>query len=834
MTPDRWKQIEEIFSQAIELPATERTAFLQHTCGNDEELLGEIESLLQQKVETGTLFATAISKAAGSLSEDEIKVFEGKRIGPYRIIGLIGQGGMAEVYRAIRDDDQYQKQVAIKLIRTNIGAVFLIKRFQQERQILASLEHACIARFLEGGTTQDGIPYLVMEYIEGEQITTYCRIRNLSIRERLQLFRSVCDAIQYAHRNLVIHRDLKPSNILVTADGVPKLLDFGIAKLLNPEQSEDVSNVAQTVTSIRIMTPEYASPEQIRGETVTTSTDVYSLGAILYELLTGSRPREFKTKSLVGIERVVTEEELQKPSLVVAKNRTDPSRPVEYSTKKLSRELARDLDNIVLMAMQREPQHRYLSADQFGQDIDNYLEGRPIKARTPTLGYRFSKFVRRHKIAVSVAIAFLLFTVLFVAGILRERSRAEEARIKAEREAARAKAVSEFLQRTLASANPFNLGKDVSLVVALESASKEIGNSFKNEPETEADVRDTVGFTFLKLGKYDDAEKHLTRALEIRKKLYRGDHRDVAETLDNLGTMYQEKGDLVKGEKFFREALAMRKKVLEKDATQIANSLNNLAVLLHDNGKIEEAEKLQREALVIRRKVNDPEKLATSLNNLGAILIDKREFTEAESLLRQVLEHDGKKYGENHINYAYTLNNLAFVMEQSGKLAEAEPVYRKVFEMMPKLMGTEHLITTRSANNYGRILMLQGKIEDAEPILRRNLEVQKRILPADHHQIAISSSTLAQTLKRKNQCDESEPLFRQAITIFAKSNYDPAEKSITKGFLGECLTTMKRFPEAEKVLLESQSELVALKGADDRATKEAQLRLTQLYNVTKK
>ena len=632
-------------------------------------------------------------------------MFEGKRIGPYRIIGLIGQGGMAEVYRAIRDDDQYQKQVAIKLIRTNIGAVFLIKRFQQERQILASLEHACIARFLEGGTTEDGIPYLVMEYIEGEQITTYCKTRNLSIRERLQLFRSVCDAMQYAHRNLVIHRDLKPSNILVTSDGVPKLLDFGIAKLLNPEQTEEVSNVAHTVTSIRIMTPEYASPEQIRGETVTTSTDVYSLGAILYELLTGSRPREFKTKSLVGIERVVTEEEPLKPSIVVAKNRTDPSRPVEYSTKKLSRELARDLDNIVLMAMQREPQHRYLSADQFGQDIDNYLEGRPIKARTPTLGYRVSKFVRRHKIAVSVGSAFVLFTILFVAGILRERSRAEEARIKAEREAARAKAVSEFLQRTLASANPFNLGKDVSLVVALESASKEIGNSFKNEPETEADVRDTVGFTFLKLGKFEDAEKHLTRALEIRKKLYRGDHRDVAETLDNLGTMYQEKGNLAQGEKFFREALTMRKKVLEKDATQIANSLNNLAVLLHDNGKIEEAEKLQREALVIRRKVNDPEKLATSLNNLGAILIDKREFMEAESLLRQVLEHDRKKYGENHINYAYSMNNLAFVMEQSGKLTEAEPVYRKLLEMMPKLMGTEHLITTRSANNYGRILM---------------------------------------------------------------------------------------------------------------------------------
>jgi serine/threonine-protein kinase len=832
MTPERWKQIENIFAQASELPKTERAAFLQHSCAGDTELLNEVESLLNQEIETGTLFATAISEAAGSLSEDEIKGFEGRRIGPYRIVGLIGQGGMAEVYRAVRDDDQYQKQVAIKLIRSNVGTAFLVKRFQQERQILASLEHPCIARFLEGGT-QDGIPYLVMEYIEGEPITIYCKSRNLSTRERLQLFRSVCDAVQYAHRNLVIHRDLKPSNILVPANGVPKLLDFGIAKLLNPEEITDASNVAHTVTSIRIMTPEYASPEQVRGETVTTSTDIYSLGAVLYEMLTGSRPREFKTKSLAGIEKIVTEEEPLKPSLVVAKSlTTDSTRPVA-TTKKLSRELARDLDNIVMMAMQKEPQRRYLSAEQFGQDLDNYLEGRPVRARTPTLAYRAAKFIRRHKIGVTVTAAFLIFAVIFVIGIVRERTRAEEARIRAEREAARAIAVSEFLQKTLASANPFNLGKDVSMVDALKSASNEIGNSFKNEPETEADVRDTVGFTFLKLGNFEEAEKHLTRALEIRKKLYKSDHRDVAETLDNLGTLYQEKGSLAPAEKFFREALAMRRKVLEKDAPQIANSINNLAVLLHDNGNIEEAEKLQREALVIRRKIDDPDKLATSLNNLGAILIDKREFTEAELLLRQVLEHDRKKYGENHINVAYSLNNIAYVTEQSGRLAEAEPIYKKVYEMMPKLMGDEHVITSRSAHNYGRILLQVGKLDAAEPILRKGLETQKRILPPDHHQIAISLTTLGQVLMAKNQCDKAEPLFLDAITIFAKSNYDPAQKSITKGYLGECLTADKNFPEAEKMLLESRTELLALKDINPNENKKAQERLDRLNEARK-
>jgi serine/threonine-protein kinase len=832
MTPERWKKIEDIFSQAIELPKTERSSFVQLSCGNDAELLNEVESLLKQDSGTGTLFATAISKAAGSLSQDDIKSFEGRRIGPYRIIGLIGEGGMAEVYRAVRDDDQYQKQVAIKLIRSNIGTAFLVKRFQQERQILASLEHPCIARFLEGGT-QDGIPYLVMEFIEGEPITAYCKTRDLSIRERLQLFRSVCDAVQYAHRNLVIHRDLKPNNILVTSDGVPKLLDFGIAKLLNPEEITETSNVAHTVTSIRIMTPEYASPEQVRGETVTTSTDIYSLGAILYEMLTGSRPREFKTKSLVGIERIVTEEELQKPSSVVAKNlTTDPTGPIA-NTKKLTRELSGDLDNIVMMAMQKEPQRRYLSAEQFGQDINNYLQGRPVQARTPTLAYRTAKFIRRHKIGVAVTAAFLIFAVIFVIGIMRERTRAEEARIRAEREAARAIAVSEFLQRTLASANPFNLGKDVSMVDALKSASNEIGKSFKNEPETEADVRDTVGFTFLKLGNFEEAEKHLTRALEIRKKLYSSDHRDTAETLDNLGTMYQEKGDLAKAEKFFRDALTMRKKVLPKDAPQIANSLNNLSNVLNENGRIDEAERVQREALAIRHKIDDPEKLATSLNNLGAILIDKREFTEAESLLRQVLEHDRKTYGENHINFAYTLNNIAYVTEQSGRIAEAEPIYKRVYEMMPKLMGEEHIITTRSAHNYGSILLKVGKLDTAEPILRKGLETQKRILAPDHYQIAISETTLAQVLIATNRCNEAEPMLREAIAIFAKSNYDPAQKSISKGYLGECLTTMKRFPEAEKVLIESRSELAALKPQHESEIKRAEQRLTRLNEARK-
>ena len=836
MTPERWKKIEEIFSQAIELPKPEREAFLQHTCSDDAELLTELQSLLEHEHETGTMLATVISHAAGSLSESELKRFEGRHIGPYRITGLIGQGGMAEVYSAIRDDDQYQKQVAIKLIR-NPGAAFLIKRFQYERQILASLENPCIARFLEGGTTEDGIPYLVMEYIKGEPITTYCASRNLNLRARLQLFRSVCDAVQYAHRNLVIHRDLKPSNILVTSEGVPKLLDFGIAKLLNPDWITEVPTVAHTVTSIRIMTPEYASPEQIRGENVTTSTDIYSLGVILYELLTGIRPRDFKTKSLAGIERIITEDEPEKPSLAVKNVPTAESR-TNADTKKLSRELARDLDNIVMMAMRKEPQRRYLSAEQLGEDIDNYLQGRPIRARTPTLSYRAAKFISRHRIGVSVTAVFLIFTLIFIAGILRERSRAEQARVQAEREAARAKAVSQFLQETLGSANPFtsNLGREVSLVEALQNASKEIGNSFKDQPETEADVRTTVGYTFMRLGKYEDAEKHLLRALEIRRTLHTGDHADIAESLDNMGTMNEEKGDLPQAEKYFRQALEMRKKLYGKEHKEIAATLNNLGQVLHNEGKLPEAEKLYRESLEMRTKLLGPEadETAATINNLAALLIAKEDFVHAEAMMRKVLELDLKRWGENHPNVAFSTNNVAYAMERGGKISEAEPFYRKALEMDIKLLGKEHPITTRGMCNLGRILMRTGSTDEAEQVLRHGLEIQERIMEKNNPQIANTLMTLAQTLQKKNQCEEAEPMFRDAITIYIKSNYDPTWKAVTTSQLGDCLTILKRFPEAEKLLTESHSQLVSLNGAQHQETQLAQKRLDHLYEVWKK
>ncbi len=373
----------------------ERDRFVELECSGDDEIRHEVQSLLDVDTDAGTLFRTIISKAAESFDAGDSIPLVDQRFGAYRITGLISQGGMAEVYRAVRDDDQYKKEVAIKLIRRSPGFNLLMSRFRYERQILASLEHPYIARFLDGGTT-DGIPYFVMEYIEGLPINIYCSQNKLSVSDRLQLFRSVCEAVQYAHRNLVIHRDLKPSNLLVLSDGTPKLLDFGIAKLLNPEWVGNLPPMTRTVTSIRMMTPEYASPEQICGEAITISADIYSLGAILFELLSGQRPYQIKSSTLIELERIVSEQ--------------DP-----VTLRKIAPNIPEDIETIVMKCLERDPRQRYESAHALAEDLKRYLEGDPVQARKPTLAYRIGKKVRKHKVMVAVSTISLLIALSAIA-----------------------------------------------------------------------------------------------------------------------------------------------------------------------------------------------------------------------------------------------------------------------------------------------------------------------------------------------------------------------------------------------------------------------------------
>jgi eukaryotic-like serine/threonine-protein kinase len=453
MTPERWQEIKNVLAQALEIKPAERAAFLDRSCSGDSSLRREVELLLASDEAVSTEFLnkspgldlhTSPNTDADGSPAEPADVWMGRRVGPYKIVEQIGAGGMGEVYRAFRADDQYRKEVALKVMRAGQDSEFFVSRFKNERQILANLDHPNIAGLLDGGSTEDARPYLVMEYIRGRPLDRYCDDCKLTVTERVRLFRIVCSAVQCAHQNLVIHRDIKPSNILVTEDGSPKLLDFGIAKLLAPDSES--AQPLQTVTMVRLLTPEYASPEQLRGETITTASDIYSLGVVLYEILTGRRPRLRENRVSENGARIPAEIEPERPSTAVSRagkdaNGLDPltltpeivSATREGSPEKLRRRLAGDLDNIVLMALRPEPRRRYASVEQLSEDLRRHLEGLPVIARTDTFGYRSSKFIRRHTAGLAAAALLALSLIGGMAATLWEAHIARDQRGRAER-----------------------------------------------------------------------------------------------------------------------------------------------------------------------------------------------------------------------------------------------------------------------------------------------------------------------------------------------------------------------------------------------------------------
>ena len=397
MTIDRWNLIEEIFQGALERPPSDRKEYLRGACGNDEELRSEVESLLASDHDAENVIHSLVDGDVEKLRQSSSACETDRQIGPYHLRRELDRGGMGVVYLAVRSDDQYFQVVAIKMIRKGLESPALVQRFRTERQVLATLNHPNIGAILDGGETRDGRPFMVMEYVEGLPITLASESRGLSIRQRVELFRSLCSAVHHAHQKLVIHRDIKPSNVLVTLEGVVKLIDFGISKPVAPELLP--GELPPTESCQIMMTPDYASPEQLLGKPLTTTTDIYSMGVLLFELLTGSRPYTLRDLSPAAAERLVCEQESRKPSTV-------PS-----LSKRTRKELAGDLDRIVLMAMDRDPSRRYLSAQHFEEDLLRYLQGKPIAARRATAVYRLSKFVQRHRTAVLMACAAVVVVI---------------------------------------------------------------------------------------------------------------------------------------------------------------------------------------------------------------------------------------------------------------------------------------------------------------------------------------------------------------------------------------------------------------------------------------
>src|SRR5262245_35073041 len=562
--PGRWTEIRALFEELVDLPPAERQGRLAQVA--DREIADRVGRLLAADSEAGRFLETPAVAVAGGffdgLAEAVDEPSPPARIGPYRVLGRLGRGGMGEVLLAERADGLFDQRVAIKLLRRGMASDEVLSRFSRERRILARLEHPHIARLLDGGATEDGRPYFVMELVEGEPITEFCRSRSLPVEDRLRLLQDACDAVATAHRNLVVHRDLKPSNVLVTKDGEVKLLDVGIAKLLGPDDTGEAA--AQTRTELRLLTPAYAAPEQILGEPVTTATDVWALGALAYELLTGTLPQKREGRSAAALATAAAEDVKERPSQRVAREDREAlpfASATEADRRRLERRLRGDLDNILLAALRREPERRYGSVTALAGDLRRYREGQPIKARPDTFGYRFSKFVRRNRVGVAAAVLVFLSLVAGIAVAAWQARRAEAHAKTAAAAARRAEAVKEFLIGLFEVADPEQAsGGSVTASDLLDQAGTRLQSELASEPDVQADLLETVARIDKGLGRLDTAEDLAERSLAIREKILPSGDAAIGRSLATLGAVQMSKGQLDQAEKSITGALG----VLEK------------------------------------------------------------------------------------------------------------------------------------------------------------------------------------------------------------------------------------------------------------------------------
>jgi len=690
-----------------------------------------------------------VQQAAQQVAAQE--ELSGKRIGAYQLLRLIGKGGMGKVYLAARADDLYQKQVAIKTVQAGLGqSRVALVRFRSERQILANLDHPNIARLLDGGVTGDGLPYLVMEYVNGIRVDDYCRKNNLGTEQRLQLFCIICGAVEYAHQNLVIHRDLKPENILVTAEGVPKLLDFGIAKLLDTESGEP----AVTRATERIMTPEYASPEQVRGDQVTTSADVYGLGALLYELLAGKRPFQLKTTSPFEIVRIICEQDPPPPSVASAAN-------AQLAAHDAARRLTGDLDNIVLMAMRKEPARRYVSVAALAADVKAYLTGYPVQARTATLQYRSGKFIRRHKAAVTAAAIVALALVGFSIGMGWLAKRATRERLAAQRE-------SQFLEGIFEAATPGGArGHEITARQLLDQGAKRVDRELAGDPELEGTMLDNIGRAYSTLGLYDQAEPLLERAFALRKKTLGEDNLDVAETLYNLATAIRLQGHYPQAEPFFRQSLAIRERKIGEHNTSVAESLSALGECLYLENRDADAEPVLRRALALDHELHSD---SYARNYLALLLERKGEYREALRLLRELVDYEGQHLGTDNPDYALALHNLAGALIDAGDLTGAETTERQALALQRKILGNDHPDLAYPLNNLGNLLLSKGDWQAAEPVLRESMELRRRTVGEKSVGFGLALNNWGKVLQQKGDYQQAEQTLKQALEIITKAN----------------------------------------------------------------
>jgi len=873
--PDPRARIEEVFEAALDLPPHERAAFVDRACSGHEALAGRVRALL-----------AAHDRDEGVLEHGPPRPSPGEgatvtRYGPYRAVHPLGTGGMGEVYLAVRED-AFMRRVALKVIRGGPWSETASERFETERQIMASLNHPNIAQLLDGGVTDDGVPYLAMEYVDGLAVTAYCDREGLGVAERLELFRRICSAVHHAHQNLVIHRDLKPSNILVTPAGEPKLLDFGIAKLLQPGSTRLGHPV--TRPNMRALTPEYASPEQLRGEPLTTASDVFSLGILLYELLTGGHPFAGSATTPSDLVKSVCERDPVRPSQAVAAGaKEDPleARRVRAvrgtSAHRLAARLRGDLDVIVMMALRKEPGRRYASVEQMSEDIRRHLLREPVLAYGEGRAYRLRKFLKRRRLEVVAAAAVLVSLLSGLAVATWQARRASEERDRATGALRRAEASADFLVGLFQSEDPRQVLADTLSARTMLERGLERAEALDAYPELRGRLRTVVGRAYRSLGAYDRADEVLRAAARdlqtagdgssdseiaraegaalaeladlrsvtgrydealgfareargVRVRRLGPEDPDVAGSLLQIGSILVYLGDLDAADSLTEAAVQLRRQALGDDDPMVTNAIEALASLARRRGEIDEAEALLGEVVVRRRNLEgaDSPAHASALVRLADLLAqERRAYTEAEALYRRALLILDPSAPET----ATTMAGLAEALAAQGRWAEARNLYDGAVDLRVSLYGVDGVPVADLLDGKGVVLLGAGDLEGSEEAHRRALAIWKGALGSEHPAVAYAFTGLARVAAARGEWDRAEALALQALAVRRDAfPHGSVLIGTSEALLGEIVADRGDLERADSILVSALSTLRSALPEGHRELRAVHARLARLYD----
>ncbi|MGE0464523.1 MAG: tetratricopeptide repeat protein [Vicinamibacterales bacterium] len=829
-TPDRWRVLSPYLDEALELTVEQRAGWLDTVRARDASLAEELETLLVEHEEVhdsgfleGAVFTPGMAPTPS---------LAGQVLGAYRLVSPIGQGGMGSVWLAERCDGRFQGRAAVKLLNTALMGRAGEERFRREGTILARVRHPRIAHLIDAGVSPSGQPFLVLEHVDGQRIDKYCDAHALGIEARLRLFLDVLEAVAHAHASLVVHRDIKPANVLVSADGQIKLLDFGIAKLIEHHAEWDGATPgpgALTHEGGAALTPEYAAPEQLAGGDVTTATDVYALGVLLYGLLSGQHPAGRAVHSPATLIRAIVDTEPPRVSSAVV-SEAEPRQSIERhaaccgtTPARLSRLLRGDLDTIVAKALKKEPSARYATVTALADDIRRFLDQQPITARPDSLRYRTTRFVQRHMRGVVASAAVMALgvamTVLYTVQLAAERDRAR-------REAEKAARVSEALTGLLTSADPISnraTGEALTVRGLLDAGVERMQTDLADQPEAQAEILTVVGRLYRRFGEYDKAQQLLEQALVSGRQAFGTDHVRVALTLNDIGALLAEKGAYAEAGGSLEEALDMRRRIHGPEHRDVAVTLAELGRVYQDQGFNDRAEPLHREALAIRQKLlgEGDRETAVSLSDVASVLRLKGDLDGAESLLRQCLEINRKTRGETHANTGTTLHDLGLIAAARGDHAAAERLFQQALNIHRTALGERHPLLAWEFNSLSHVWLAQGRYDEAASALQEALALARPALGDDNQLIAIYTINLAAVQLARKQFEAAEALLREGLRIRLLSPAvvpnrrrilpeDDWSIGATKSLLGASLTALGRYEEAETMLLQARRDLAGM------------------------